>query len=82
MLLVDFAHATVLIGVALYVWYREPPRILMTPLMLMSFFVLYGAGNIIYFNGAETIPDVHESVTVCLIFMWISLIVGIELARA
>ena len=81
MLPVDFVHAIVLVGIALYVWYREPPRILMTPLMLMSFFVLYGAGNIIYFAGAETIPDVHAAVTVSLILMWVCLIVGIELAR-
>lgn len=82
MLPVDFVHATILVGVAIYVWYREPPRILMTPLLLMSFFVLYGAGNIIYFNGAETIPSVHEAVSVSLILMWIGLIVGIEMARA
>ena len=82
MLPVDYVHAIVLVGVALYVWYREPPRILMTPLMLMSFFVLYGAGNIIYFAGADTNPVVHEAVTVSLILMWISLIAGIELARS
>ena len=81
MLPVDFVHAAVLVGVALYVWQREPPRILMTPLMLMSFFVLYGAGNIIYFMGADTIPGVHEAVTLSLILMWVSLIAGIELAR-
>ena len=54
MLLLDYVHAIVLAGVALYIWYREPPRMLLTPLMLISFFVLYGPGNIVYFMGAET----------------------------
>jgi len=39
--------------------------------MLISFFVLYGAGNIIYFAGADTVPDVRDAVTVSLILMWI-----------
>jgi hypothetical protein len=50
--------------------------------MLISFFVLYGIGNIIYFVGADTVPDVRRAVTLCLILMWIGLAVGIELARA
>jgi oligosaccharide repeat unit polymerase len=50
--------------------------------MLISFFVLYGVGNIIYFVGADTVPDVRSTVTLCLILMWIGLAVGIELARA
>ncbi len=81
MLPVDYVHATLLVGVALYIWGREPPRLLMTPLMLMSFFVLYGAGNVIYFKGAQTIPGVHEAVVTSLVLMWICLIAGIELAR-
>jgi hypothetical protein len=56
---------------------------LLTPLMLVSFFVLYGVGNIIYFAGAEDIdPGAHAAVTTCLILMWLSLVIGIELARA
>jgi len=50
--------------------------------MLISFFVLYGVGNIIYFVGADTVPDVRSTVTLCLVLMWIGLAVGIELARA
>lgn len=50
--------------------------------MLISFFVLYGAGNIIYFLGADTVPDTRSTVTTCLIVMWICLVIGIELARA
>ena len=49
--------------------------------MLISFFVLYGVGNIIYFLGADTVPDVRRAVTLSLILMWIGLIAGIELAR-
>jgi hypothetical protein len=77
----DYIHALCLGGIALYVWQREPPRLLLTPLMLLSFFVLYGAGNIIYFVGAEDIdPDVRKTVTLCLILMWFGLVGGIELA--
>ncbi len=50
--------------------------------MLLSFFVLYGVGGIIYFVGADTVPDVRYSVTVSFIIMWIGLVVGIELARS
>lgn len=82
MLPLDYVHAIVLAGVVLYVCFREPPRILLTPLMLISFFVLYGAGNIVYFMGAETAPDIHNAVSLCLILMWIGVLVGIELARA
>jgi hypothetical protein len=78
----DFVHAFCLAGIAIYVWRREPPRILLTPLMLISFFVLYGVGNIIYFAGADTVPDVRRAVTLCLILMWASLVIGIEFARA
>jgi hypothetical protein len=78
----DYVHALCLIGVAIYIWQREPPRLLLVPLMLISFFVLYGAGNIIYFIGADTVPDVRNDVTSCLILMWIGLIIGIEFARA
>ncbi len=49
--------------------------------MLISFFVLYGPGNIVYFMGAETVPDIHSSVILSLIMMWLCLMVGIELAR-
>src|ERR1700680_2877635 len=49
--------------------------------MLASFFVLYGVGNIIYFLGADTVPDARRAVTESLILMWAGLIVGIELAR-
>jgi hypothetical protein len=78
----DYLHATCLAGIAAYIWRREPPRLLLTPLMLISFFVLYGAGNIIYFAGADTVPYVRYAVTLSLILMWVGLIVGIELARA
>jgi hypothetical protein len=77
----DFVHALCLVGVAIYIWRREPPRLLLAPLMLISFFVLYGVGNIVYFVGADTVPDVRSSVTLCLILMWIGLVIGIELAR-
>lgn len=82
MLPLDYLHALLLLGVACYVWRREPPRLLLTPLMLLSFFVLYGVGNIVYFFGADTLPDVRHAVTVCMILMWLGIIAGIELARA
>lgn len=82
MLPLDYVHALCLIGVAIYIWQREPPRLLLVPLMLISFFVLYGVGNIIYFLGADTVPDTRSTVTTCLILMWICLVIGIELARA
>jgi len=51
--------------------------------MLISFFVLYGVGNIVYFAGADdTVPDIRDAVTVSLIMMWIGLVIGLELARA
>ena len=82
MLTLDYVHALCLIGIAIYIWKREPPRLLLVPLMLISFFVLYGAGNIIYFIGADTVPDVRNDVTLCLILMWIGVVIGIEFARA
>jgi hypothetical protein len=78
----DYLHALCLVGIGAYIWRREPPRLLLVPLMLMSFFVLYGVGNIIYFRGAYTVPDVRFAVTSSLILMWIGLVVGIEFARA
>ena len=82
MLPLDYLHALCLLGVALYVWQREPPRLLLTPLMLISFLLLYGLGGIIYFLGADTVPDVRFTVTLSLILMWIGLLAGVELARA
>ena len=82
MLPLDYLHAICLAGIAAYIWRREPLRLLLTPLMLISFFVLYGAGNIIYFADADTVPGVRDAVTVSLILMWVGLIVGIESARA
>ena len=78
----DYLHALCLAGVLLYVWRREPSRLLLTPLMLLSFFVLYGAGNIIYFLGADTLPDIHRAVTLSMVLMWLGIVAGIELARA
>jgi hypothetical protein len=78
----DYLHALCLVGIALYIWKREPPRLLLVPLMLLSFFVLYGVGNIIYFVGADTVPDARAAVTASLIVMWVGVVVGIELARA
>lgn len=81
MLTLEYIHALCLAGIALYVWQREPPRLLLTPLMLISFFVLYGVGNIIYFLGANDFDrDVRNTVTLCLILMWFGLVGGIELA--
>ena len=82
MLPLDYVHAVCLAGVAVYIWQREPPRLLLTPLMLISFFVLYGAGNIIYFAGADTVPEVHRAVTLSLILMWFCIVIGMEFARA
>ena len=81
MLPLDYVHAACLVGIAAYIWLREPPRLLLTPLMLMSFFVLYGVGNIVYFAGADTVPEPRRAVTISLILMWIGLLAGIELAR-
>lgn len=81
MLPLDYLHALCLVGIAVYVWRREPPRLLLTPLMLLSFLVLYGVGNIVYFAGAGAVPEVRAAVTSSLILMWFGLIVGIELAR-
>jgi cytosine/uracil/thiamine/allantoin permease len=78
----DYVHAFCLAGIALYIWEREPPRLLLVPLMLISFFVLYGVGNIVYFAGADTVPAVRSTVTLCVIFMWLALVIGIEMARA
>ena len=77
----DYLHAVCLAGVAIYVWRREPVRLLLTPLMLVSFLVLYGAGNIIYFLGADTVSDVRHAVTLSLILMWLGVLAGAELAR-
>jgi len=82
MLPLDYLHGLCLVGVALYVWRREPARLLLTPLMLLSFFVLYGVGGILYFLGTDTVPAVRTTVSVSFIIMWIGLILGIELARA
>jgi hypothetical protein len=81
MLPLDYVHAICLVGVALYIWRREPARLLLTPMMLLSFFVLYGVGGIVYFVGADTVPEIRQAVTTCFIIMWVGLIVGIELAR-
>jgi hypothetical protein len=78
----DYLHALCLVGILVYLWRREPLRLLLTPLMLASFFVLYGAGNIVYFLGADTVPDPRRAVTLSLILMWVGLIGGIELARS
>jgi hypothetical protein len=81
----DYIHALCLVGIAIYIWRREPPRLLLTPLMLISFFVLYGVGNIIYFVGvvgADTVPYARRAVTLSLILMWFGIVFGIELARA
>jgi hypothetical protein len=78
----DYVHALCLVGIVVYIWQREPPRLLITPLMLISFFVLYGVGNIIYFVGADTVPYARRAVTISLILMWFGVVFGIELARA
>jgi hypothetical protein len=78
----DYLHAVILIAVAIYVWQREPLRLLLTPLMLVSFVVIYGIGMIIYFLGTDTVPHVRANVTLCLILMWIGLLMGIEISRA
>lgn len=78
----DYLHALCLAGIALYLWQREPLRLLLTPLMLASFVVLYGVGNIIWFAGADTVPDVRRAVTLSLLLMWAGVIAGIEVARA
>jgi len=78
----DYLHALCLAGIVVYIWQREPLRLLLTPLMLASFVVLYGAGNIAYLAGADTVPDARRAVTLSLILMWAGLIGGIEFARA
>jgi hypothetical protein len=78
----DYVHAVCLVGIALYVWQREPPRLLLTPLTLLGFFVLYGVGTLIFFGGVATVQDIRDTMTICLILMWVGLVAGIELARA
>src|SRR5579871_5066018 len=76
----DWLYGLCLTGVALYLL-RERPRILLTPLLLLSMFVLYGIGSYVYFAGADTVPDVRRTVVICLMLMWVGVIAGIELAR-
>ena len=78
----DYLHMLFLVGIVLYVRLREPPRLLLTPLMLLGFLVLYGVGTLIYFAGADTVQDIRDTVTTSLILMWVGLVLGIELARA
>ena len=82
MLPLDYLHALCLAGIVVYIWQREPLRLVLTPLMLASFVVLYGVGNIVYFVGADAVLDARRAVTLSLILMWVGLIVGIEFARA
>ena len=78
----DYVHACCLVGVVAYLWKREPPRLLLSPLTLLGFFVLYGVGTIVYFSDGDAVQDVRDTVSLCLILMWICLILGMELARA
>ena len=82
MLPLDYLHAACLLAVALYLWRREPVRLLLTPLMLLSFFVLYGVGGIIYLVGADAFPEARRAMTLSMILMWVGVLVGIEAARA
>ena len=60
----DLAYALCLAGVALYIWRRERPRLMLVSLTLTSFFLLYGVGHFIYYAGAEdVIVAVRNSVT-------------------
>jgi hypothetical protein len=78
----DSTYAALLVGIALYIWRRDPPRLLLTPLTLISFFVLYGIGHFIYYANTDAVPRVHNLVTLNLLIMWIALLLGFELARA
>ena len=82
MLPLDYLHALCLVGIALYVWRREPPRLLLVPLMLISFFVLYGVGQHHLFRRRRyRSRRSRYAVTLSLILMWVGLVVGIEAAR-
>ena len=81
MLAIDSLYALLLCGVLAYVLLREPPRLLLTPLMLLSFWLLYGVGHFVFYARAEAVQRVQEQVTYSLMLMWIALLLGAELAR-
>jgi hypothetical protein len=74
----DYYYAAVLVLTLFYALWREPPRLLLTPLLLFSCLVIYGLGHFVYYTGAETVPPVHTTVVVSLCAMWAALIAGIE----
>lgn len=78
----DYLYIIVLVAVALYAWRREPPRLLLSPLLIVSFGVLYGLGIFVYYAGAETVPEIRSDVSISLVIMWLAIILGMELARA
>lgn len=78
---VNGLYALLLCGVLAYVLLRDPPRLLLTPLMLLSFWLLYGVGHFVFYSRADAVARVQEQVTYSLVLMWIALVLGAELAR-
>ena len=75
-------YAFVLIAVFAYMVIRERPRLLLTPLMFLSFWVLYGVGHFVYYLRAETVEYISARVTLSLALMWVALVFGAEIARS
>lgn len=77
-------YAGLLAAVGLYVLVREGLRLTVTSVMVVSSWLLYGAGHLFFYYGSEipTEPRIRERVEYSLILFWPMLLFGVELARA
>src|SRR5215471_2804332 len=75
-------YAVIVLAAGGYIVARERIRFTTSALLLVSLWVLYGAGYFYYVIGSETWDHVSSRVTLALGVMWLGIMFGMELFRA
>lgn len=77
----DVAYLCTTIVVALYLWRRVGLRVGCSTLVLTGLLLIYGPAHLFFQYERDLNQDLHPTITVALMLMWVCLLAGLELPR-
>ena len=77
----DLAYLCTTVVVALYLWRRVGLRVGCAMLVLTVLLLIYGPAHLFFQYERDLNQDLHPTITVALMLMWLCLLAGLELPR-
>ena len=77
----DFVYLCTLVVVAFYLWRRVGLRVGCAMLVLTTLLLIYGPAHLFFQYERELNQELHPTITLALMLMWLCLLAGLELPR-